>query len=585
MKNLVFEVKKACPIHIAFLTLWNHVSYISISIRFLSLFLAFLITIPNLATANTHAKAKAFYFAGQLAKAETAARQALQRRPARATQASIYKIMGMSQYMLGKKTQASSSFKRAKSLNPSIRINPNEALDPSMITFFNSIRVQSSRSSSRSRTSRGPLHPNARANTIGSSKGRTVVFIRSNARGAEIAMDGIIAGTTNTSIDADPGVVSIEVSKRGYRKAVKRISVKPGKSNTFTINLRKIAKPKPKKRVRRSVAVAPVPKAKKRKVRKSRGSSLFAEPPRKARRNSGSSLASEFDAESRGIAPRPAPVPVAPVPVAPAPQTYVAPQPQVVPVVPYYQVPQAYPAPQPYAAPQPYYPPPAAAPPPVAPPPEPNYDRYYLNPKGGSKKRRSSRKSRRSRKATKNSMAIAFLPFGAGQFQNDNPLLGVAFAAGQITGLYLYFDASQQVEEFGAEADRRSEEIQQAIDNASASEQEQLQQEGALELAQYETAISELEQRKTIGIGMFAGLWAASTIEAIVNDNSKRKRRRFSNIHIQDPNQVVASETKFPPQPMQRLEINLGPKVMPIQQEDGQFKAGIGVAAGFKWEF
>lgn len=75
--------------------------------------------------------------------AERAFLRVLQEGVNRATRAKVYKYIGLSQYMLGRKGDASSSFRSALRFDPLTELYPNEVLDSSVLEFFLQIKQES----------------------------------------------------------------------------------------------------------------------------------------------------------------------------------------------------------------------------------------------------------------------------------------------------------------------------------------------------------------------------------------------------------------------------------------------------------
>lgn len=485
----------------------------------------------------------------------------------------IYKLLGIVQFMQGRKPQAQAAFKRALAIDPELEINEDEALDESVIPFFKQIAAANKNPATTKKmavkTPKGTkgappaaVTSNENAPKAGPTYGKpingTKIIIESNVKNAKVSVDGILAGNANTPIEVDPGVREITLQAKGYKTKNAKLKAMKNRESRFTLNLEKPQPPKPKvdPNIKQQQAVADAgvkgSKGAKAKGRKSKGKtddvvlpgldkSMFKDETEAALPDDsgGRDLAAEFQYEtgaavqSQGPAPMQPQQPVViqqPAPgqvvagqpgyaAAPATTVVVQAPPQVYQPPPVYAQPQAYP---PYAA-----PPPAAAP---LPPPAPPAPDYYGDPpdsvtgedSSGDAGGGNAKSSSKPKSSKKPSLFIALLPGGAGQFQNGDTLLGVAFAAAQGAGFYMYYSGSQ-------DAARNETNYKQYLSEVEAKTR--------TEDPDYDTAYQNFKKQaasqQQTGMLVMAGAYAASVGQAIyampsdTPTKKKKKRRRY----------------------------------------------------------
>jgi hypothetical protein len=425
------------------------------------------------------------YQKGDLKGAENAAKRALDTKISRPERAKIFKFLGLIHYLSGNKSAATKAFEQALALDQTLTVQPQESLDPSAIGFFQGIKAKSRRSPSLAKPSSPATAPKAQRSIAGvAPPKKTLLKVVSNVSGAQVTVDGILAGTTNELINVEPGKIEVEVKSPGYNSRKATVPITKDSENTVTLNLEK---PKPK-----APPPAPViaqrsptqrPGAKRAPSRRSppREEDLFAPTPSdfsvshssgKTPRKGGippndlaGDPAAAFEEEAKmGLAPQNAPLtpgmPMAGVSAGGYPQmqqqvpmmSQPQPQPQMMtpgfgmappaPVVPapivqqqpiYVQPPVIYQAP--IYQPQMYYPPPASLSQPAAPPPDP----YSSGPLPDPGPPDPSYKSEPSK--NKNELTfVTILPFGIGQFSQERYMVAAIFAGGgaALVGYYLY---------------------------------------------------------------------------------------------------------------------------------------------------
>ena len=262
------------------------------------------------------------------------------------------KLLGICKYILGDKTSASKVFQDVLIANPNAKLNPKDALDPTVIDFFEQVRSQApARSAAPSR--------NSAAQTLNgknvSKPGKTGIFVKTNAPRATVFANGIFVGTPGQDIALNPGRYQITISAEGHQEQNFQVQVQQGVTKNLSVTLR----PPPR-------AVAPAAAVAQNRSARSQGSGKrgedFSRAPRqqmnykndlpapRAAQGGGRNLMDEFYSDVKRPEPTPAPVqqpPPAQVVYAPTP----LPQ-QVQPVVPSAPPPAPVPTPAPvYLAP------------------------------------------------------------------------------------------------------------------------------------------------------------------------------------------------------------------------------------------
>jgi hypothetical protein len=581
------------------------------------------------ADAATFATGYAKYQMGDFKAAEAELTAALGSRMSRGDQARTYKFLGICQFFQSNKSAAAQSFKRALALMPSLTIGKDEVLDPSVIPFFNGQRssVATTTGAGNNAAAYVPKPtPEPRGGSAGTTKDgkplkQTFLRVVSNASGANVFIDGILAGQVNSVINTDPGQILVEVSAAGYLKKTVNVRIAANRENAVTVNLEKpkpkpAPKPKPTPEPRAALA-ASAAQGGRRNVRPARGKrpkgngDAYAPPPgddmfgpdvapepsgAAGAAPAGPNLAQQFDQDAAAGAyqappqyggySQPPPGYGAPPPGygAPPPQYY-APQPP--PQVYYAPPPQVYyPPPQPVAPPPPSapavdpyqaYPPDPVAPAPAAPAaaPAPAPAAGGASPEGGGKK---------SGGGNDRNIFITLLPFGAGQFQNHNFVLGLVFAAAEAGAIYVYY-SNQDL------ADKTVQDTNNYIaqncpkDNLSP-EQKDACQDFASKRQKY---VDGKQQLATTGLIGFGVLWVVGAAQAYLSGpkaspKKRRKKRRpyggFSeNVirHEGEYNLVDALEDPYYPE----FHWNLG--VLPQAALSGP--PAPGVALDLHWDF
>lgn len=176
--------------------------------------------------ANSYDRGIKLYRRADFKGAESAFIDVLRGGANRATKARVYKYIGLSQYMLGRKNEARASFHSALKYDPKTEIFPNEALDSSVLEFFLQIKQDSKKGigvtaslppASKSYPSHGKTTTNKRATPKTVSK---PVPRRTTA--AKVAANPAAKKTPNKRPSALKPAKSGKQNTRGKRQATKK---------------------------------------------------------------------------------------------------------------------------------------------------------------------------------------------------------------------------------------------------------------------------------------------------------------------------------------------------------------------------
>ncbi len=306
---------------------------------------------PALAKQDLIEKASEKLQKGDIKGAQALIKEVLKSRASKEDQARALKILGISQYLQNNKNGAKLSFRSAVKRDPSLAITARESKDPNLISLFKSVTTSESE---------------PRLKPVPGGAKKTLLKVQSNVAKAQVSIDGIIAGSVNSLINVEPGLLEIEVSSPGY--VTKKLKVKTVKDQEVSVmaNLNEAKEKNPKKS-------APVAKKKKAEPK---DDDMFAEKPGAKPEDVAQNLpppdpTAQFEAEAHMLGGAPAAYP-------PPPSPY-------------------------YGG---YYPPPGQA---------------YAGPIPGQVYQNTG-----TGPVYKNPVVVA-TPFGAGQFQNRSYLLGTAF--------------------------------------------------------------------------------------------------------------------------------------------------------------
>jgi tetratricopeptide (TPR) repeat protein len=158
------------------------------------------------------------YAKGEFEKAAQELHNALNSKPGKTDRAKIHKYIGLSLYTLGRQAEASENFKRCLSVSMSCNIDKKEALDESVLPFFQDLKK-------RFEEQKSALKP------------KTKILVKSPVKDAEILIDGTLMGNTNESLEAEPGTWKVVVRCKGYKTKRANIIINKLVENVYEIDL------------------------------------------------------------------------------------------------------------------------------------------------------------------------------------------------------------------------------------------------------------------------------------------------------------------------------------------------------------
>lgn len=167
------------------------------------------------------------YTSGNITGTEKSLKLALTRTRDTPTRIKIYKLLAISQFMLGKKERSAENFKLALKLKPDLTVRPNEVLDEKILPFFYSVKSGKTKFTRSSQSYRSS----------------TQVIVYSNAKKAKIYQNGRIIGVSGRPFKVKPGIFGIVVKARGYLTKRSVIRVSNNMDNFYQVKLTKITDP------------------------------------------------------------------------------------------------------------------------------------------------------------------------------------------------------------------------------------------------------------------------------------------------------------------------------------------------------
>jgi tetratricopeptide (TPR) repeat protein len=168
------------------------------------------------------------YAKGEFDKAVQSLQKALKKKPSKAEKVKIYKYIGLSLYTLGRQSEAEKNFEQCIATDPSCNVEAKEALDESVLPFFQNIKRGIAERKSAPRPT-------------------TRILVKCPVKDAEILLEGILLGPVNASLEASPGTREITLQAKGYRPRRVKIAVNKNVENVYEIDLEKLpAKAEPK---------------------------------------------------------------------------------------------------------------------------------------------------------------------------------------------------------------------------------------------------------------------------------------------------------------------------------------------------
>mgnify|MGYP001297954509 CR=1 FL=1 len=143
----------------------------------------------------------------------------------------VYKMIGICQYMLGKRDNAQETFKQAINHNYQTTIVADEVLDENILDFFQSIK-NTLVDTSKETTEENPTHAE-------DENGFLTLIINDNIP-AEIIINGKDVIPANKGILLKSGVYNILVSAPGYQNKNFPVEIQKNKNSRINIQLSKI---------------------------------------------------------------------------------------------------------------------------------------------------------------------------------------------------------------------------------------------------------------------------------------------------------------------------------------------------------
>ena len=190
-------------------------------IKALILFCVLSIGVSTSSFSQLYSDAYQFYIMGEFYKSELAYLKELREYPTGYKKSKIYKMLGIAQYMQGKKVDAARSFYYSKRLNPYTKIKESEVIDASVINFFESISREN------------PTLPSALF-----QKSKTYVRFIIKPSTATLLINGK-AAQINRLVEIAPGKYTFQVYAKNYLSHVQTILVKDGQINNIPLSLKK----------------------------------------------------------------------------------------------------------------------------------------------------------------------------------------------------------------------------------------------------------------------------------------------------------------------------------------------------------
>lgn len=177
----------------------------------------------------------AHYADGDYTSAEKALKMALTLENRASERMKIFKLLGISQYMLGKKTHAADNFRMALKLKPSLGVFANEVVNESVIGFFNKVKSGAYVASNRGASS------GARMTRVSNAGAPLKVWIMSNADRGTISQKGKVIGYLNEPLSMPPGFYTLTLRAEGYRAKEKIVKISKNRSARINVTLSPLA--------------------------------------------------------------------------------------------------------------------------------------------------------------------------------------------------------------------------------------------------------------------------------------------------------------------------------------------------------
>ena len=168
-----------------------------------------------------------------------------------------------------------------------------------------------------------------------------------------------------------------------------------------------------------------------------------------------------------------------------------------------------------------------------------NRSRYTL---GKSTKKRKKRKLK-SMAAEHSNIFGYFMPFGTGQYLNNDTGLGIAFSVLQgsslIFGIVQFLHSEKLLVETNNEIERMDSERAQIAD---AAQQEESRQRALEYQNSQQDKLDRMHVQQMIGLSVFGLSWAVSAIEAFMSSSAKKSRKSISDFQAGPGITIAESE-------------------------------------------
>lgn len=215
---------------------------------FVALLISVAVFVPLDLRAKDYKTAYSLYVSGDYSGAEHAFRQAFVASKDNSQRGQILKLLGVSQYMQGKRLEAEASFKKAKSFDPGLEIRSSEVLDETVIDFFRQVKAPSQAprpklakpSPKLPPTAGSPASPKltpAPVPAVRQVEAQTYLQVSTNVAAYKLKVDGKLVKRPRGLLQVSPGHHIIEVSAKGYVSRVLRVMLKKGQINEAQVKL------------------------------------------------------------------------------------------------------------------------------------------------------------------------------------------------------------------------------------------------------------------------------------------------------------------------------------------------------------
>lgn len=172
----------------------------------------------------------AHYADGDYVSAEKALKMALTLENRADQRMKIYKLLAISQYMLGKKSHAADNFRLGLRLKPTMVVMANEVVNEGVIGFFADVKSGAYRGSTAGRS--------AKMTRVSRSTGAPLkVWITSNAARGTISQKGKVVGYLNEPLSMPPGFYTLTMKADGYRAKEQIVKISRNRSTRINVQL------------------------------------------------------------------------------------------------------------------------------------------------------------------------------------------------------------------------------------------------------------------------------------------------------------------------------------------------------------